>query len=286
MLIQNLRMGIFFSYNGKFYNTGTPVITPDNRSLKFGDGLFETIKMVNGTLELKEYHFERLFNGMNLLAFDVPPHFTPLYLEQEITALAQKNNDQKNARIRLMLFRGDGPLNDPDNHLPNYIIQTWELPVTGLNTTGIIIDIYPDAKKGGDILANLKTNNFLPYALAAIYSKKNSLDDCILLNTKGRICDTTVANIFMIKDRIIYTPSLKESCIAGTIRRWMIENIKHEGKDIKEKSLTVEDLKQADEIFLTNAIYPMRWVKQFQNVQYTNKQIKILYATVIKNLNR
>ena len=70
-------MSFFLSYNGKFYKEGTPVITPDNRSLKYGDGLFETIKMVKGKLQLKEYHFERLFNGMQILAF----HILPLLLQ-------------------------------------------------------------------------------------------------------------------------------------------------------------------------------------------------------------
>jgi branched-chain amino acid aminotransferase len=278
-------MSIFFSYNGKFYKEGTPVITPDNHSLKFGDGLFETLKMVNGKLELKERHFERLFNGMKALAFDVPPHFTPLYLEKEITALAKRNKTNKNTRIRLMIFRGDGALNKPDNHLPNYIIQTWTLPsITKLNATGLIIDIYPFAKKSGDVLSNFKTNNFLPYVLAALHAKRNNLNDCILLNTRNRVCDTTVANIFIIKDKIIYTPSLKESCVAGIIRRWMIEKIKYDGAKIREKSLTIQDIKQADEIFLTNSIYPMLWVRQFQNVQYTNKEIKILFTTLMKSL--
>ena len=279
-------MGIFFSYNGKFYKQGTAVISPDNRSLKFGDGLFETMKMVDGGLELKEYHFERLFNGMKVLALEIPPYFTDIFLENEIIALTKKNKEYQTARIRLMIFRGDGNLNSPDNYLPNYIIQTWALPgVSKLDSTGLIIGVYPDVKKANDILANFKTNNFLPYALAAIHAQKNNLNDCILLNTNDRVCDTTVANIFIIKDKIIYTPPLKESCIAGIVRRWMIENIRYEGLKIKERLLTVEDVKQADEIFLTNSIYPIRWVKQFQNVQYTNKQIKILYAILTKALS-
>jgi len=279
-------MGIFFSYNGKFYKQGTAVISPDNRSLKFGDGLFETMKMVDGGLELKEYHFERLFNGMKVLALEIPPYFTDIFLENEIIALTKKNKEYQTARIRLMIFRGDGNLNSPDNNLPNYIIQTWPLPgVSKLNSTGLVIDVYPDVRKANDILANFKTNNFLPYALAAIHAQKNNLNDCILLNTNDRVCDTTVANIFIIKDKIIYTPPLKESCIAGIVRRWMIENIRYEGLKIKERLLTVEDVKQADEIFLTNSIYPIRWVKQFQNVEYTNKQIKILYAILTKALS-
>jgi branched-chain amino acid aminotransferase len=279
-------MSIFFSYNGKFYKQGTPVISADNRSLKFGDGLFETMKIVDGKLELKEYHFERLFNGAKILGFDTPSHFTPTSFEKEISALVRKNNGDKNSRIRLMVFRGDGSLNGPQDHRPNYLIQSWPLPdVVNLNTNGLIIDIYPHVKKSIDILSNLKTNNFLPYALAANHAQKNNLSDCILLNTNGKICDTTVANIFIIKDNIIYTPSLREGCIAGVMRRWVIEKLKSGGIKVKEKSLTVENIKHSDEIFLTNSIYPMRWVKQFQEIRYTNKRIKILYSILIESLN-
>jgi branched-chain amino acid aminotransferase len=278
-------MGIFFSYNGKFFKAGKPVISVDSRALKFGDGLFETMKMVNGKLELAAYHFERLFNGMKMLAFDIPSDFTPAFFAKEISALIKKNNDHKAARIRLMIFRGDGTLN-LNNHLPNYIIQTWEFKNTlELNSTGLVIDVYPHVKKAIDILSNSKTNNFLPYALGAIHAQKNNLDDCILLNTMGKICDTTIANIFIIRNKIIYTPSLKEGCIAGVMRRWIIEKINYDGIKVKEKSLTIEDVKKADEMFVTNSLYPMRWVKQFQNIWYTNKQIKTLYPSLIKRLN-
>ncbi len=59
----------FFNYNGKLFKEATPVITPDNRSFKYGDGLFETIRIVNGNITLKSYHFERLFQGLTTLHF-------------------------------------------------------------------------------------------------------------------------------------------------------------------------------------------------------------------------
>lgn len=273
----------FFIYNGKFFKEGTSVITPDNHSFRYGDGLFETIKMVKGKLLLREYHFERLFNGMHILAFHVPAAFTPNFLEKEIISLAEKNMHDNTIRIRVMVFRGNGGLAEPENDLPNYIIQTWNLPdSTGLNTNGFIIDVYPDVKKSCDKLANLKTNNFLPYSLAAMYAKKNKFDDCILLNNLDRICDTSVANIFIIKDKKIFTPPLTEGCIAGVMRRWIVEKIKIEDNVIIEKPLSIEDIKQADEVFLTNSIYPVRWVKQFQNVQYNNTQVQLIYNELIK----
>jgi branched-chain amino acid aminotransferase len=278
-------MGIFFCFNGKLHKEETPVITHDNRSLKFGDGIFETIKMVKGEMILKEYHFERLFNGMRTLQFDVPAYFTPSYLEKEITSLAKKNKTFGTARVRLMVFRGDGSVNKLINHVPNYIIQIHTLQiVTELNTTGLTIDIYPDVKKAYDILSRFKTNNFLLYVMASLSAKQNGLDDSIVLNSGGRICDTSIANLFMIKDRKIFTPSLKEGCIAGIIRRWLIENIKYDGLSIKETSISIEEIKKADEVFLTNSINDIRWVKRFQNIQYANKVTKTIYASLARAL--
>ena len=274
-------MSIFFNYNGNLFKEARAVITPDNRSLKYGDGLFETIKMVNGKIIFKDYHFERLFYGMKTLEFEIPSYFTPAYLEKEIIELAKKNGHNTLTKIRLMLFRGRGGLYDLENHRPNYIIETWHLHGSiKLNANGLITGIYPYAKKNCDILANIKTNNFLPYALAAIYAKKNKLNDCILLNFNDKICETTIANIFIIKDEMVYTPSLREGCIAGVMRRWLIENVKPFNHTIIETEITVEELRQADEVFLTNSIYPISWVKQFQNIQYTNQHIKHLYTYI------
>jgi branched-chain amino acid aminotransferase len=278
-------MSIFFSYDGKWHRDGEPVVAADSRGLRYGDGLFETIKVVNGNLLLGEYHFERLFNGMQALCFDIPSFFTADFLEKEIFNLAEKNNHGDVAKIRLMVFRADGVLGDYKNALPHYIIQTSALSNDfSLNNTGFSIDVYSHAKKSCDIFSNIKTNNFLPYVMAAMHAKKNNLDDCILLNSSERISDTTIANLFIIKDKKIYTTPLREGCIAGVMRRWLLENIQLEGNSIIETPLSIDDLKQADEAFLTNSIQIVRWVKRFDDVHYGNEQIKNLYPKIINNL--
>jgi branched-chain amino acid aminotransferase len=271
-------MSIFFTYNGKFYKEGTAVITPDSRALKYGDGLFETIKLEKGKLLLKEYHFERLFNGMQILTFEFPHAFTANFIENKILELAKKNHHLSTARIRLTIFRGNGTLTENKNNLPGYIIQTWALHDDSLlNHKGLSLGIFTSVKKSCDMLANIKTNNFLPYALAAMFAKNNNLSDCILLNTHNNICDTSIANIFIIKEKKIYTPPLSEGCIAGVIRRLLIEEMISKNDAITEKPLSIEDVEQADEIFLTNSINPVRWVSQFQNHHYTNMQVQLLY---------
>ncbi|MDB5200271.1 MAG: hypothetical protein JWO92_2234 [Chitinophagaceae bacterium] len=273
-------MSIFFTYNDKIYKEGTAIITPDSHSVRYGDGLFETLKINKGIIQLRDYHFERLFSGMNTLQFEIPGYFTAAYLESKILEISKKNQHTSITRVRLMVFRGNGGLYDAEDNSPNYIIQTWSIGKTGeLNSNGLVIDVYPDAKKSCDKFSNLKSNNYLPYIMAALYAKKNNVDDCILLNNNNRVCDTTIANIFIIKDDIIYTPPLSEGCIAGVMRRFVIEKIKSDFK-IVEKPLSIEEVENADEVFVTNSIRGIRWVKQLGKTKYTGNKIKEIITLI------
>jgi branched-chain amino acid aminotransferase len=274
----------FFIYNNIVYPSNTPVISSGNRSLRYGDGLFETMKMVKGHIINKEFHFERLFNGLSLLQFEIPETFNTSYLENKIKEVAVKNK-HSNARIRLMLFRGNGGIFDPENLLPNYIIETSPLPGKNqLNENGLVVDVFPGAKKSCDLFSNLKSNNYLPYVMAGLFAKKNKLDDSIVLNSFERICDSAIANIFIIKDNNIYTPPLTEGCVAGTMRRWMLERFDLKKYPVTEKNLSINDLLNADEFFLTNATSHLRWVKKFSNKDYGNEKIKEIYTRILQTI--
>ncbi|TMI85372.1 MAG: 4-amino-4-deoxychorismate lyase [Bacteroidetes bacterium] len=216
------------------------------------------------------------------MKFKIPQLFTIEKLREEILTLARKNKCVQLARIRLSVFRGHGSLyeNDKDKE-PQYIIECWLLNelVNNLNENGFIIDIYPIAKKSTDIFSNLKTANFLPYAMAALYAKENKLNECLVLNTAGNIADATISNLFIIKDQMILTSALSQGCVNGVMRRNIIES----GLPIKETIITEEDLLLADEVFLTNAISGIRWVKQFRDKTYNNDETVKIYDRIIKN---
>jgi branched-chain amino acid aminotransferase len=250
-----------FIYNGKTYKEGTPVIGADNRGLRYGDGIFETMKLLNGKLQLADEHFARLWKGMQVLGFDIPKQWSPEKLAAEISALAQKNEQEKAARVRLQITRGDGGLYDAKNQNPNYIIQTWALPEGNgeWNSNGLVLGIYKDAVKSYDILANLKHNNYLPYVMAALHAKKEKWNDALLLNSHGNICDSTIANVFIVKDQTILTPALPEACVAGVMRSHLVNQLKNTEWKITEAAVSIEDLLHADEFFLTNSMYNIRW---------------------------
>ncbi len=273
---------VYFNYNGKIHPEGSPVIGVDNRGLRYGDGLFETIKMINGKLLFEDDHFARLWKGLKVLEFEIPKNLTVDFLQKEMTALAQKNGHANAARIRLNIVRGDGGLYDAKNHLPNYIIQSWPLaPSNGeWNSNGLVLGIYEAAKKSCDLLSNLKHNNYLPYVLAALTAKTQKWNDAIVLNTNGRICDTTIANIFIVKDGVVYTPSLQEGCVAGVMRRVVIQQVLKSGIELAEKEISISELLAADEVFLTNSIYNIRWVQGIGDITFKNSLTYTIFSSL------
>jgi branched-chain amino acid aminotransferase len=272
----------YFIFNGKYHAAESVILSANSRGLRYGDGLFETIKSINGQLQFIDEHFARLWKGLQVLQFNIPKHFTPDHLQNEILLLLKKNGNDKIARIRLTVFRGDGGLFDEINHAPNYLIQTWKLPAESgtWNSNGLVLGVYPDVKKSCDILCNLKHNNFLPYAMAAIHAKKQKWNDAVLLNSEGRLCDTTIANIFLIKDELICTPALQEGCIAGIMRKNVMSLLTTADYKITEGKLSINDLLEADEVFLTNSIYNMRWVQSLEDKKFTNIQSQKIYSAV------
>ncbi|MBC7722403.1 MAG: aminotransferase class IV [Pedobacter sp.] len=277
---------IYLNQNGRVIKEDKANISPNNRSFRYGDGCFETMKIIDNKILLSNYHFERLFSSLQLLQFVVPNYLTADYLQAQILEVAKKNYHNKLARVRLTIYRGDGGLYDVISHFPNYIIQTWDLnPANNLlNENGLVIDVFTDAKKVCDNYSHIKSNNYLSYAMAALWAKKHHLNDAILLNPYNRVADATIANIFVIKNGIIKTPKLTEGCISGVMRRHLLQCFKEDNIRFEEAEVEAEELLQAHEIFLTNGIYGIRWVKQLRENNYTNDVSALLHKKFIRPL--
>ena len=273
----------YINLNGKIQPGDQPALLVSNRGYRYGDGLFETIRVVDEKIHLHQYHFERLFSGLELLQFEIPKLFTTEKLTEEILNLCKKNKCEHLARARLSVFRGNGGLYDNDKTL-QYAIECWPLNDTydKLNENGLVIDIYQGAKKSCDAFSNLKSANFLPYNMAALYAKENKLNDCLVLNSKGNIADSTIANFFIIKNGVVFTPSLSEGCISGVMRRFLIEKLHSTDYELREEALTIKNLEEADEVFLTNAVKGIRWVKQYRDKFYSNINTRKIYVQIIK----
>ncbi|HAI82587.1 MAG TPA: hypothetical protein DCL43_02875 [Chitinophagaceae bacterium] len=260
----------FLWYNGTFIRNDKPIVSANNRSFRYGDGCFETMKIIRGQLVNEALHMQRLFESLASLSFSLPSFFTPTYVAQQIKQLAQKNYHTTLARVRLNVFRGNGGLYDPENHFPNMVIQTWELNPANqlLNENGLVIDIYRKAQKTTDTFANIKSNNYLGYAMAALWAKEQHLNDAIILNHKNTVADTTIANLWCVTDGIVITPPLSDGGVNGVMRKHLLQSIPAAGLTCLEKSITDAMLAKAEAVFLSNSIYGIRWVQSVGDYKY------------------
>src|SRR5688572_23239063 len=117
----------WLNLNGSFVEEKTPVVRADNRAFRYGDGLFETMKVVLGSIRLKELHFERLFRGMETLQIIMQGFISGDMFEEQVKRTIRKNQISGPARVRLTVYRGDGGLYDFNNTSAGYVIQVWTL---------------------------------------------------------------------------------------------------------------------------------------------------------------
>lgn len=269
----------YYHLDGKIFLESENNISVNNRSFRYGDGFFETMKLIDGKIQLKELHFERILYSLKTLGFITAKHFSFEGLEKQIVELATKNNHQHLGRIRITFFREDAGLFEVTNFHPHILIQSFELneSVNEFNQNGLVIGLYPTAKKSCDIFSNIKSNNYLQYSMAALWAKENKLNDALLLNSNNNVADSCIANVFIIKNGVTKTPALTEGCVAGVMRKHLIETLNQNNIEVVETTINIEDITNADEVFLTNAIKGIIWVRQFGDSNYANFETRKIY---------
>ena len=270
-------MSSFIIFNGSFFPSGAPLLTADNRGFRYGDGLFETIRVKEGRIPLFEHHFQRLLNGCRLLGLETS---TLENLSNAIPELCERNGHTVSARVRVTVFRGEMEQEDASS---DCIIQSWPLHQVS-DETGLVLGVFPSGRKSCDSFSHLKSNNYLIYSLAARYARNHGWDDCLVLNSRERIADSSIANLFYVKGEMIYTPPLSEGCVAGVMRRWLMESLPGAGFHVMEKPVAPEDLIMADEVFLTNAIRGVRRVGNFAGTTYGSRMVRAVKKMVDESL--
>ena len=257
------------NYNGNLIDPQTPIATAANRSLRFGDGVFETMYWDGETIENLDFHFDRLFKGLTILKFDVSEGFTREFLAEQLVKLCEHNAASVRARVRLSVFREDGIMLLPVNNKPVFVIESSSYPEE--NLTPLRLTIYKAETKSTGVLSNLKTNNYLLNTVALQFAKDNGFDDAVILNSRGNICEASSSNLFMVQKGVLFTPALSQGCVAGTKRRELLEILPSLGFQVEETIITKDMIFEMEEIFLTNAIRPIRPVICIDNTYYSRE---------------
>ena len=156
-----------------------------------------------------------------------------------------------------------------------------------MNKKGLEVGLFDEIEISFNILSPIKTCNSLPYILAGIYCNEHGFDDCFLLNNLGNIAESSNSNLFVLKNNILLTPLLSEACVDGTMRKNIIQIAKNNAYEIKETSIKIAAIKNADEVWLTNAIHGIRWVGKFEDRTFDNKIakdfVKLLNEKITEN---
>lgn len=263
----------FININGEIVASGEASVSVGNRAFKYGDGLFESMRMMNGRLMFADLHAERMRAGMDTLQIEGADVVTQGFLEDKVRQLAIRNNIQDNARVRITVFRDAEGLYSPSGNNMGYVIEMsrTDQPDYAANYKGLIAQVYEDITKPINLLSNLKTCNSLLYVMAGIFRKRNSLDEVFILNQKGFLCEGMSTNLFILYQQNLYTPALEEGCIAGVMRSVVIRLAEENGIQVVEAQINPDILNEADEVFVTNATNGIQWIMGFNGKRYFNK---------------
>ena len=268
----------FINFNGQIVSSEQSVLTIFNRGFRYGDGLFETMRWMKGELKFAELHADRISRGMKILKIEDYSEIDTYFLKEKVSELIRRNKIGANARIRLSIFRDSEGLYSPTGNKLGYAIEVNKIFETDYTTNnkGLIVDLYDEIPKPVNKLSNLKTSNSLIYVLAGVFKTQNSLDEALIINQNGFLCESVSSNVFVVFNNEIYTPALTEGCIAGVMRQVVMKIAKENNLVITEAQINPAILEQADEVFLTNASKGIQWVMGYNGKRYFNEISRFL----------
>jgi branched-chain amino acid aminotransferase len=267
------------NFNGELVLKENIKLTIDNRGFKYGDGIFETIKVVNKKVIFWEDHYFRLMASMRMLRMKIPMEFTLEFLEKEILKTVAVLEEGISFRVRLNVFRKDGGLYTPKTNSINYLIEASESNYQTKETYEI--DVFKDFYNYSGLLSTIKTNNRMLNTLASIYASENDLDNCILVNERKGVVEVANANIFIVKDNVVKTPAFTEGCIKGIVRSKVIDILtKNKDFTIEETVISPFEIQKADEVFITNAIMGIQPVTKYKKKFFNTDLAGKLHASL------
>ena len=272
------------NFNGKIVSSSDAFFNHNNRGFKYGDALFETVRIVNGKLLFWEDHYFRLMSSMRILRMEIPMEFTMEFLEEAfLKTIAANTYDDKAVRARLTVYRNDGGNYTPTTNTSSFVISIVPIdtPFYTLDTAFYEVELFKDFYVNADMLSNLKTTNKVLHTVAGIYAKENGYSNCLLINSQKQVVEAINGNLFLVSGKTIKTPPLSDGCLDGILRKKLIEIIsKWEDFELLETSISPFELQKADELFITNAIIGIQPISKYRKKEYSVEVAKSLLGRV------
>ena len=254
-----------------------------NRAFLYGDGLFESVKIINGKPFNLDVHLKRLFSAALLLHLEI--NVSRNDFQDDIELLIRENKIKKGGNLKILVFREEGGKYLPENNQASSLImsETSDKNSFSLNKKGLELGLFKTQLKPMNKLSNYKTISALQSVMCSLDARQKAKDDCLMFNTENRIIESANSNIFYVKNNIIFTPQLREGCVDGTMRNCIL-NLKDLDYKIVENEVKIGDILEAEEVFLTNAIQGVRWVSHVKEQQFTEEKVAKLLTKKINQL--
>ena len=246
-------------------------LTVSNRSFLYGDGVFETLKIVNNKILFFEDHYFRLMASMRIVRMEIPMTFTMEYLEEQIMKLVGLLAIKDAARVRFTVFRNEGGFYLPNDNSISFVIQAAKLENIRYKIPKIQfeVDLYKDFIVPSQLLSTLKTANKITHVTASIFAKENQLDSALLINETKNVIEAANGNLFMLMGNKLITPPISEGCLNGIMRKQIISLAKQiDSVEVIEAAISPFDLQKADELFITNVIVGIQPITKYRKKEF------------------
>jgi len=238
----------FLWCNGDWINAENFAIHCADRGVTHGLGVFETMLAVNGCVPFGDRHFARLAASLERFRWTMPDGLSVDIL----TELLERNNlTECRAKIRLAVTAGSGGLRDISAGKDSVCWISAE-PFTA-NTDSLKVMISPWCRNEKSPLAGLKCASYAENLIALDHARRHGHDETLFFNTAGDLCETAMANVFLVSNNCLFTPTLDSGCLPGVARTVVLEIARNAGISCHETRLGKSDLETANAIFLTSA---------------------------------
>ena len=258
------------NFNGKLVQDETHLFI-DNRAFLYADGVFETLKIIDGKILFAEDHYFRLMSSMRILRMEIPMAFTLEYFEEQVIMVAFANGCEKSSRARITVYRNDGGSYLPQFRTVSFVVKANSLENASYQivASSYEVDLYKDFYVAAQLLSSIKSTSKIINITGSIFAQENGLNNCILINDKKNVVEALQGNLFMLTGNTLVTPPISEGCLNGVMRKQILSLAQSiPNLEINEAIISPFDLQKADELFITNVIIGLQPITKYRKKEY------------------
>jgi branched-subunit amino acid aminotransferase/4-amino-4-deoxychorismate lyase len=243
--------------NGLFFDPDEAKVSATDAGFLLGDGVFESLRACDGVPYLLDRHLERLYGGAAELEFERMPLAETII---ELVYRSLQRSELGDTYVRITVTRGSGCVGlAPPPEPPTIAISVLPAPpaVEGSGLHATLLHGCPAPHR------TVKSTSWQHAVMARRRVQRSGADEGIYVSTDGRVLEGVTSNVFVVRDQVMVTPRTAE-CLPGITRSRLLELSREAGIEVHEQAVSLEELDQADEVFLTNAVQGLREVSSIE----------------------